>query len=242
VNLNTLLQAIRICHYSSDYKDAAGTPQPQKIRLYMDPRIIHMAATDDLATYLDAGGKVPTRTKKGRRPTTAHDGWGVPVRITLPDELLTELLASNTTKTNRLVWTPKIIELIPADATDKYGRNLRELFEGRTFATKRNATEGVKLVHQKFAENEPCRANPGGVMTEDDIKDRTNHFWLDFAGAPLTLPSGETIARDTAYITYGVEIPSEYSSPASTPPRIHATAASMYEHADSVTIPMLPRK
>jgi hypothetical protein len=230
VNLNTLLQAIRVCHYSSDYPDGdfnpggPGKPTPQAIRLYMDPRIVRMAADDDLRAYLAAGGKVPTRTTTGRprgRPSST-EGWGVPFAITLPDSLCSELAALNATAANRPRWTAEILPLIPED--------MRDSFVGRELSTKRTAPDGVRLVHRDVVAREPCRANPGGAMNDTIFDARMEYFWLDIATLDLPLDDGTTIRKGTAYVTYGVEIPSETSSPAESPHPIHAKSSSMYEH------------
>jgi hypothetical protein len=66
VNLNTMIQAVlRPCHYSTDY---AGVPQP--VRLYVDRRVVQMAADDNTEAYLAAGGKAPARTRV--RPTQKY--------------------------------------------------------------------------------------------------------------------------------------------------------------------------
>jgi hypothetical protein len=237
VNLNTLLQAIRVCHYSTDYPNGEfnpggeGTPTPQRIRLYMDPRIVKMADDDDLEAYLSAGGKPPTRTKKGRRPAASSDGWGVPFAITLPDGLLNEMISSNTNDANRIKWTADILPLLPA--------NMRDEFEGREFTSKRTADDGVKTMHRAAEDSMPTAANPSGEMTDDIFQTRTEHFWLDIAPRDIVLDNGKTIAKGTAYVTYGIELPSESSTPASSPPpSIHTTNSSMYA-SSAVNVPTI---
>lgn len=233
VNLNTLLQAVRICHYSTDYPDGdfnpggAGKPTPQAIRLYMDRRIIDMAADDDLHAYLGAGGKVPTRTSTGRsrRSPSSTEGWGIPFEIKLPDGLLSELDNQNTTASTRPRWTAALLPLIPEEK--------RYLFVGRELATKRTAAAGVKIVHKDALTGTPSRANPGGAMTDEIFESRMDHFWLDIATEDIPLKDRTVIRKGTAYVTYGVEIPSESSSPSSSPRLvypIHAKPSSMYEH------------
>lgn len=239
VNLNTLLQAIRVCHFAGDYPggvfEGTGEPTPQKVRVYMDQRIIKMAADDNLDEYLAAGGKVPTRTKKGRRPGSSAVGWGVPIPVTLPHELYAEMFLSKMTDRLRTRWTEAIMDLLDEETRARFN------FDDRTLSTKRSADDGVRQVHQKYLESVPCQANPGGTMTEEIFESRENHFWLDFATRDIPLANGQSIPKYTAYITYGVEIPSEASSPASSPIRIYATPASMYANTVSeTTIPTLP--
>jgi hypothetical protein len=64
-NLNTLIQAIlRPSHYSTT-PGYGGRPQP--IRLYVDRMVIRYAAYGDLDSYVRAGGRPPTRTRKTRQ-------------------------------------------------------------------------------------------------------------------------------------------------------------------------------
>jgi hypothetical protein len=64
-NLNTLIQALlRVSHYSTGRREYGGRPQP--IRLYGDRTVIRYAAYGDLDSYIAAGGRPPTRTRKIR--------------------------------------------------------------------------------------------------------------------------------------------------------------------------------
>ena len=64
-NLNTLVQAIlRPSHYSTT-PGYGGRPQP--VRLYVDRLVIRYAAYGDLDSYVRAGGRPPTRTRKTRQ-------------------------------------------------------------------------------------------------------------------------------------------------------------------------------
>jgi hypothetical protein len=63
-NLNTLVQAIlRPSHYSTT-RGYGGQPQP--VRLYVDRIVVRYAAYGDLDSYVRAGGRPPTRTRKVR--------------------------------------------------------------------------------------------------------------------------------------------------------------------------------
>jgi hypothetical protein len=70
-NLNTLIQALlRTAHYST----MEGYRGPQPIRMYVDRLVMDYAAdAADLQSYIDAGGKQPTRTRKGRGPHRDYD-------------------------------------------------------------------------------------------------------------------------------------------------------------------------
>ena len=64
-NLNTLVQAIlRPSHYSTGHRAYGGRPQP--VRLYVDRVVVRYAAYGDLDSYVRAGGRPPTRTRKAR--------------------------------------------------------------------------------------------------------------------------------------------------------------------------------
>jgi hypothetical protein len=70
-NLNTLVQALlRPSHYSA-MSGYGGRPQP--IRLYVDQLVMEYAAYGDLQSYIAAGGKQPTRTRKARGPRLEYD-------------------------------------------------------------------------------------------------------------------------------------------------------------------------
>lgn len=65
-NLNTTIQAfLRPSHYSP----LPGKPthgyslDGERIRLYVDPRVVQVAVDDDMDAYLKAGGKAPARTR-----------------------------------------------------------------------------------------------------------------------------------------------------------------------------------
>lgn len=189
VNLNTMIQAVlRPCHYSSDYGGVS-----QRVRLYVDRRVVQMAADDDMDAYLESGGKVPARTKTAspRRPAT---GWGVPIRVVLPDHVLAHSdLRSNLTSSRREWFISQLMPLL-TDAE-------REILSGRALKTKRTYDRtstggGIFTVHRAYVEGRgthPGGGNPNGI---EEI--RNTHFWLDIATEPL-----EGIASGTAYITYG---------------------------------------
>jgi len=63
-NLNTLIQAIlRPSHYTT-MRGYGGRPQP--IRMYVDRTVVRYAAYGDIDSYVRAGGRPPTRTRKVR--------------------------------------------------------------------------------------------------------------------------------------------------------------------------------
>jgi hypothetical protein len=189
VSLNTMIQAVlRPCHYSTDY---GGTPQ--RVRLYVDRRVVQMAADDNMETYLAAGGKVPARTKTAspRRPVT---GWGVPIRVALPDAMLAHSdLRGNLTTSRRAWFIAQILPLLSeADRAILTGRELK----GKRTYDSASTEGGIFTVHRAFVDrraSHPGGGNPGG---NEDI--RNTHFWLDIATEPI-----DGIVRGTAYITYG---------------------------------------
>ena len=187
VNLNTMIQAVlRPCHYSSDYE---GVPQP--VRLYVDRRVVQMAADDDMEAYLAAGGKEPARTK-AVSPGRQALGWAKPIRFRIPARLRTEQHIENYYKPNanddiREWWMSRLETLLSEE-------NLA-LLAGRTMKGKRLNT-GIFTVHRAYVENRASR--PGGGNTNmDEI--RQDHFWLDIA-----TEEHEGIPVGTAYITYGI--------------------------------------
>lgn len=60
-NLNTTIQAfLRPSHYSVG---PGYNPEGERIRLYVDRRVVQVADDDDMDAYLKAGGKAPARTR-----------------------------------------------------------------------------------------------------------------------------------------------------------------------------------
>lgn len=207
VNLNTMIQAVlRPCHYSTDY---AGVPQ--RVRLYVDPRVVKVAWDDDIEDYINHSGKSPTRTRTSPVRGNAV-GWGVPFKVTLPNELLTSAeISSQICDATRAVLTPAILNLLTAEERIK--------LQGRTLKHKRcynpGVVGGIFTVNRAFnASNISC---PGGGMTDEIQEIRNNHFWIDIAMDDLN-----GIPRGTAFITYG-------DPQARRNGVIHATTASMYE-------------
>jgi hypothetical protein len=67
-NLNTTIQAfLRPSHYSprpgQEEKMPGYSLEGERIRLYVDVRVVQVAVDDDMDTYLKAGGKAPARTR-----------------------------------------------------------------------------------------------------------------------------------------------------------------------------------
>jgi hypothetical protein len=212
VSLNTMIQAVlRPCHYASDY---AGTPQ--HVRLYVDRRVVQMAADDDMDAYLAAGGKVPARTKTAS-PRRSAVGWGVPIRVALSDVMLENSeLRSNLTPARREWFLSQILPLL-SDAE-------REILSGRALKTKRTYDRssvggGIFTVHRAFVEGRGT--HPGGGNPDGIEEIRNTHFWLDIATEPLE----GGVARGTAYITYGTVL----AVPDGGVTLLKTTRASMFE-------------
>jgi hypothetical protein len=206
VNLNTLIQAgLRPCHYSTSY---GGVPQP--IRLYVDRGVVEMADDDDMPKYLASGGKAPTRTTRGRAPL---DGWGVPLKVSLPEEIMCDpRITASVTDASRK-WLKEVLTTHAEDAAD------RAILAKRTLKNKR--LSGFKTVHAAAVEER--RSKPGGGMTEDVLLARDRYFWMDVA-----TKDEEGIPRGTVYITYGEDVDSDGASTASRH-TITTTRASMFE-------------
>ena len=211
VNLNTLIQAVlRPCHYSSDY---GGVPQP--VRLYVDVRVVKVAWDDDIEDYVDHSGKSPTRTRTGT-PRRTTEGWGVPFRTVLPEEVLNSAdMNSNINDARRARLTPIILNLLTPQQ--------RETLAGRTLKIKRTfdgrGATNVFTVNRAHIAQLPSR--PGGGTTNEVEETRNNHFWLDVVTEDL-----EGMPRGTAFVTYGDR---NNVNPPADGRVLHATTSSMYE-------------
>lgn len=241
VNLNTMIQAIlRPCHYTTSYGG------PQRIRLYVDSHVVEMAHDDDMAKYLAAGGKAPTRTTRGRTPTS---GWAIPIRIVLSDDIIGD--SRVTTK----VSTTGVRDWIHAHVLAHLTPEQRDILTSRTLKNKRtyanDNTLSINKVHTAYTENRPSRPGggihsvhraatenrgsaPGGGMTDEVQAHRDDHYWLDIATSDIP-----DIPKGTVYITYGLETGDDASSTgSSTPPSpgVRATVSSMFESKRGTTV------
>lgn len=198
-NLNTLIQAaLRPCHYKSDY---GGEAQP--VRLYVDRRVVEMAADDDMAKYLATGGKEPARTKA---VAGGKEKWQVPIRVLIPDSVMSEpavkdALDNNLTAARRAVLKDRIWSLLtPVECERLDVRTLK----GKRVYDSRDTQGGIFTVDRAYKEKLGSR--PGGGNTNiDEI--RNDHYWLDIA-----LDALPGIPRGTAYITTGGESDAIYTA------------------------------
>jgi hypothetical protein len=208
VSLNTMIQAaLRPCHYSSNYGGV-----PQRVRLYVDRRIVKMAADDNMEEYLAASGKAPARTK-AENPRGQAPGWAKPIRVHIPQRLRTpsnveEYFEGNLTDDRRDWWMARLRTLL---SEEEY-----RLLEGRTLKGKRANGTGIATVHKAYTEGRGSRPG-GGNVGMDEIRQR--HFWLDIATEDLT-----GVRAGTAYITYGIK-----EEKASGHRGLKTTPASMFE-------------
>jgi hypothetical protein len=210
VNLNTMIQAVlRPCHFSTDYASGA-----QPVRLYVDRRVVQVAADDDIEAYLAAGGKAPARTK-AVSPSRQALGWAQPIKFHIPARLRTpanleEYFEANLTDERREWWKARLQTLLnPSEFELLAGRTLK----GKRIYDSADTGGGIFTVHKAYTEKRASR--PGGGNTNmDEI--RQDHYWLDIAKEDLP-----GMRAGTAYITYGtVERSAEL---------LRTTPASMYE-------------
>ncbi len=234
VNLNTLIQALmRPAHYSTSYGGI-----PQRIRMYVEKAVVEMAHHDDMAKYLLAGGKAPTRTVASRDKS----GWAVPIRVIVSDDVLSdERIGKNAS-------TDGVREWISAVVLSLLSREHRDKIAGRTLKNKRtygvDNQVSINKVHNAYTDGRGSRpgggihtvhkaaeekrgSGPGGGMTEGVDAVRSQHFWLDIAKSDI----GD-IQKGAVYITYGLKDDDDDSSAVSSAapsPKVRATKGSMFE-------------